>query len=189
MHAEFGTTRFQFFDDNFTSDVERAAALSKALLSRSYVWACQTTVMELAGRLDVLDLMFEAGCREVYFGLETGSRRLMQQYKGLNPERALVVLTHAASRVSNGNGHPASRLQTVAGFILGHPEDDEQSIEETVQFALTLRSMGVDTMMSIMQPYPGSLLHRTPARYGVTIENTSFEDYLYPKAKDRKSVV
>jgi anaerobic magnesium-protoporphyrin IX monomethyl ester cyclase len=134
--------------------------------------------MELTNRLDVLDLMFQAGCREIYFGLETGSKRMMHECKGIDLDAAMNVLNHAAS-LSSGKG---DRLQTVAGFIIGHPEDTEETVEETIQLALELRRLRIDTMLSIMQPYPGSLLHKTPERYGIKIENADYSEYLYPKA-------
>ena len=181
MDDAFGIERFQFLDDNFTADLDRAAALSESLLDRGYIWSCQTTIMELAERIDVLDLMFEAGCREVYFGLETGSRRLMRKFKGIDLGVALTVLSHSAS-IHNNSESKLNRLQTVVGFIIGHPEDDEESIEETIQFALRLRKLGIDTMLSIMQPYPGSLIHSQPELFGVKIENSDYSQYLYPKA-------
>lgn len=133
-------------------------------------------------RLDVLDLMFESGCREIYFGLETGSPRMMRDLKGIDLDSALTVLAHSASLHNKGENSHLNRLQTVVGFIIGHPEDDEQSIEETIQFALKLRKMGIDTMLSIMQPYPGSLIHSSPERFSVKIENSDYSQYLYPKA-------
>jgi len=182
IHDRFGIDRFQFLDDNFTANPDRAKSLAKSLLSRRYVWSCQTTIMELADRLDILDLMFEAGCREIYFGLETGSKRMMRECKGIELDRAMTVLTHAASLRSTNGRSDMERLQTVVGFIIGHPKDNEETIEETIQLALKLRRLDIDTMISIMQPYPGSLLHRFPKRYGVKIENTEYSEYLYPKA-------
>lgn len=182
IYDSFGINRFQFLDDNFTANPDRAASFAKSLLARQYTWACQTTIMELVDRLDVLDLMFEAGCREIYFGLETGSRRLMYEYKGIKLEQAMTVLAHAASLMSKQKFIEMERLQTVVGFIIGHPEDNEETVEETIQLALELRQLGIDTMLSIMQPYPGSIIHKFPDRYGVKIENINYAEYLYPKA-------
>lgn len=182
MNASNGIQHFQFLDDNFTADPDRAAALAASVLDRGFIWSCQTTVMELAEKLDVLDLMFASGCREIYFGLETGSRRLLRECKGIELDAAMTVLTHAASLQNGRAGSKFNRLQTVVGFIVGHPEDDEQSIEETVQLALKLRRLGIDTMLSILQPYPGSMIHRSPGKYGVTIESNEYAQYLYPKA-------
>jgi len=182
MHAQFGISHFQFLDDNFAAVPDRAESLVASLRKRGYVWSCQTSVMELVDRTNLLSRMYEAGCREVYFGLESGSRRILNQYKSIDLDRAMAVLTHAAS-FGKGNGIAGEdALQTVVGFMVGHPEDDEDSIEETIQFALTLRPLGIDTMISIMQPYPGSLIHQDPGRYGLNIEKTDYAEYLYPKA-------
>ena len=174
----FSISRFQFLDDNFTAKPDRTADLARLLLEREYIWSCQTTIMELANRLDVLNLMFQAGCREIYFGIETGSKQMMHDTKGIDLDTALAVLNHAAS-LNSGAG---DRLQTVVGFIIGHPDDTEESVEETIKLALQLRQLHIDTMLSIMQPYPGSLLYRTPERYGIKIENADYSEYLYPKA-------
>lgn len=182
MHNILGIEHFQFVDDNFTVEPDRAMSLATLLGQRKYIWSCQTSVMELSDRFDVLTCMFEAGCREIYFGLESGSSRILDNYKGIDIERAITVIEHSASLHNGISQSPFNRLQTVVGFIIGHPEDDEQSIEETIQLALRLRRMRVDTMLSILQPYPGSAIFRHPDQYGVTIENNNYENYLYPKA-------
>lgn len=182
MHHTYGIKHFQLLDDNFTHDPTHAEAFAKAILDSGYIWSCQTTVMGLANHCNVLDLMFAAGCREIYFGLETGSRRLLRTSKGIDLESAMTVLMHSRS-LQHGNGvERLDRLQTVVGFIIGHPEDDEQSVEETIQCALRLRSYGIDTMLSILQPYPGSMIYSNPEQYGVTIESSDYSQYLYPKA-------
>lgn len=160
----------------------RAEALTARLAGRGYTWACQTSVMELADRPDLLARMHSAGCRQIYFGMESGARRVLSQYKSLDLDRAIAVFERAASLAHNNSSAGSDALQTVVGFMVGHPDDDEQSIEETIALALQLRRLGLDTVLSIMQPYPGSLIHAHPERYGVLIENDDYADYLYPKA-------
>lgn len=183
MHQKYGIDRFQIIDDNFACDISHATTISKILLDREYIWSCQTSVMEFASNLSTLDLMYKSGCREIYFGLESGCKRILNDYKGIDLDIALSILDYSVNIHKKHNNKTAlNRLQVVVGFIIGHPEDDEQSIEETIQLATQLRSKGIDTMLSILQPYPGSLIHNYPDRYKVTIKNKNYKDYLYPKS-------
>lgn len=181
MHGSLGIRRFQFFDDNFLGDPDHAASLVNALGTRQYVWSCQATVMEFAGHEDMLEKMYRSGCREVYFGLESGSDHILSSYKRITRDRALRVIRRAADWGCGGKGG-ADPLRIVVGFIVGHPDDDEGSVQDTVDLAVQLRSEGIDTMMSILQPYPGSLIHRAPERYGVRITGTDYSQYLYARA-------
>ena len=178
----YGVDHLQFLDDNFTVNPERALELADAIGTRQVVWSCQATIMELGDRVEVLDRLFAAGCREIYFGMESGNRELLQRLKRIDLDQAMEVLGHAASLERTSKNGDAERLQTVVGFIVGHPEDDQSTIQDTFEVALGLRKMGIDTMVSIMQPYPGSLVHANPQHYGVVIENQDFSQYLYPKA-------
>ena len=180
INKKYGIDRFQFIDDNFACDTNHASSISKFLLNRQYIWSCQTSVMEFASDLGTLDLMYESGCREIYFGLESGSERILKNYKGIDLDTAIYILEYAVNipkKVKTRN-----RLQIVVGFIIGHPEDDEQSIEDTIQTAIKLRTLGIDTMLSILQPYPGSMIHKCSGNYGITIENSNLNDYLYPQS-------
>jgi radical SAM superfamily enzyme YgiQ (UPF0313 family) len=182
VHGRYGIDHFQFLDDNFTVNPNRVLELADALAGLGVVWSCQGTLRELTSRLDILDRMFTAGCREIYFGIESGNLRLFRKFKGMDLDEALRVVRHAAClRCTSKNGNP-DRLRTVCGFIIGHPDDDQMTITDTFNCAIDLRSLGIDAMVSILQPYPGSAVHANPARYGITIENHDFSQYLYPKA-------
>lgn len=182
MNKHFGIDRFQFIDDNFACDNNHAIDISKSLINKNYIWSCQTSVMEFRDNLNLLDLMYESGCREIYFGLESGSNRILKDYKGIESNEAISILDYCLKFNKDLKISSFNNLQIVVGFIIGHPEDDEKSIEETIQLALKLRVKGIDTMLSILQPYPGSLIYNNPKKYGVKIENLNFADYLYPKS-------
>lgn len=182
MHDEFGLNRFQFLDDNFAVDLRRTQQVVSSLETRPYLWSCQTTISQFNVRPDLLDAMFRAGCREIYFGLESGSRRILSSYKAIDLDAAVDTLRYAASYAAGQGDGALTRLRVVVGFIIGHPEDDEQSVEETIAFALALRRIGIDTMLSILQPYPGSAIANNPDRYGVTVIGNDYAAYLYPRA-------
>ena len=178
MTEKFGINRFQFVDDNFACDVKHAINLCNILEKKNCIWSCQTSIMELQNNINLLDVMFESGCREIYFGVESGSKRILKKYKGIDLDVAFSIIEYCSQIFED----KLTRLQIVVGFIIGHPEDDEQSIEDTIKVAVKLRSLGVDTMLSILQPYPGSLIFNNPGHFNIKIENYNFRDYLYPKS-------
>jgi anaerobic magnesium-protoporphyrin IX monomethyl ester cyclase len=69
--------------------------------------------------------MREAGCDQVFLGLESGNERVLKiMNKSATPDQGRIAVEAA---------HEAG-LKTGAFFIFGYPGDDDESMLETLRF-------------------------------------------------------
>lgn len=159
LYDNYGIREIQFRDDNFTVFRKRLVELCNMLKESGLdlVWSC-------AARIDmvnpaILKLMKEAGCWQVWYGIESGSQRVLDQIK----KNTTLEGIRDTVRWSRAVG-----IKPCGFFILGHPTETKESIEETINFALKLDI--AECHASFMTPFPGSELYQTYAKYG-TFEN------------------
>lgn len=134
-----------FWDDTFTVDRSRTLELCAGLTPLGVQWMCNTRV-EAVDR-DMLAAMHAAGCRIVFYGVESGSedtlRRLDRTKKPmLNRVREVFAWTHAAG------------IETVGTLMIGTPYDDLQTIRRNVAFLRSLNPTHV--YISIYNVTPGA---------------------------------
>jgi radical SAM superfamily enzyme YgiQ (UPF0313 family) len=121
----YGIREFDLVHDMFTVDRKRVVAFCEALLAcgERFVWGC-------SARTDCVDeeliaLMARAGCRSIFFGIETGSARLQRVIdKNLD-------LAEAARMIRSADSH---RIQTTVSLITGFPEETMEDLGETLDF-------------------------------------------------------
>ncbi len=155
LRERFGIRYLRFLDDNFLLWPTRLRRICEGLIDRGegVTWSC-------FGRVDtvnpeLLRLMKEAGCREISYGIESGSQRILDVIrKGitLDQVREAVAATHRAG------------IETIGFFMIGHPTETRETIEETIRFACELP---LDYFKALYTtPFPGSELYRTAEQYG-----------------------
>lgn len=145
-----------FVDDTFTIDRRRTEALCRELMQSfpGLSWACETRV-DLVDR-DLLQLMKNAGCRRIFFGVESVNQAALDRvYKGFHVEQARRTLKDARS----------VGIDTQASFIIGLPEDDEGLVEELLAFIEDTSPSRV--MIGMLALYPGTALYEKAADFGV----------------------
>jgi anaerobic magnesium-protoporphyrin IX monomethyl ester cyclase len=142
-----GYDRVAFADDVFTMRRDHVRAVCAEIEHRRLRldWEC-------LGRVDSMDddlarRMRQAGCRTVFFGLESGSDevlRLMGKGTTTAQARAAVRAAHAAGLVVGGF------------FILCYPGETDETVLRTLRFAdsLPLDYVG----LSMPYPLPGTAL-------------------------------
>jgi len=78
-----------------------------------------------------LQQMYDAGCRWLLFGIESGcAERLKAIKKGVNLEKAKQVFEYCRE----------IGITTQSSFIIGYPGETEDELKETVRFAFSLRA-------------------------------------------------
>ncbi|MBN2407391.1 MAG: radical SAM protein [Elusimicrobia bacterium] len=139
-----------FLDDIFTCDREwvKELCLSLARNGLRLKWSCQTRVEHIDR--DILGIMKSAGCVQVELGVESGSERILKKY---NKDLDHGEIKEKFAMLK------AAGLRSMANFIIGHPEENEEDIEST--FRLALRLNPDYTEFNLCTPYPGSALYRT----------------------------
>lgn len=173
IHQDYGISQFEFIEDTFTCVPERVLELMMMLKAREYQWACQATIPDLCEHPDLLPAMIDSGCRGLFFGIESGNDGVLRKIKHMSRWRILETIDRS---LELGIRH------IVTSFIIGHPWDTRETIEDTVTLILELRSRGAHTPVSILVPFPGSPIGKWPERFGITIHSHDYRDYYYNRA-------
>jgi len=131
----------------------------RALIDRKahVTWTCLTRADRLDG--DLVDLMKEAGCYQVFLGLESGSDRQLQLMK---------------KRITTADGRKAAQLLNEkqlawsALMIVGLPEETEEEIEQTRRFLEDIEPFEI--VFSVFAPFPGTELYAHTRSLGLLDE-------------------
>ncbi|UCD58294.1 MAG: radical SAM protein, partial [Candidatus Hydrogenedentota bacterium] len=114
---------------------------------------------------EVLLKMKEAGCHTIMFGVESGSPRILSSYiKGYTLDRI-----HETFALCSRLG-----IRTVGTFILGLPEDTEQSCRETIELACSLDCDYASFNFAV--PRAGTPLRNDAVRMGLISADTTVMD-------------
>jgi radical SAM superfamily enzyme YgiQ (UPF0313 family) len=143
----YGARNFYFMDDLFTINVKRLEAILDYFIEQKLDvrWRCLARVDRV--NPDLLKKMYRAGCRQIHFGIESGNLEILKataKHIDLEQVRQAIEWTEDAGIMSKGY------------FMLGLPGDTEQTMNETIEFAATLRLS--EAMFSIATPMPGTEL-------------------------------
>jgi len=129
MMTNYGTKGIYFVGDNFTINKKRTLALCE-LIKKSGLdieWVCDTRA-DMISR-DMLKPMKEAGCRTIWFGVESGSPRILKKInKGITNEQTIKAFKLCKEE----------DIQTASSFILGIPGETIEDMEITYRFAKKL---------------------------------------------------
>ncbi len=171
MISNYGTKGVYFVGDNFTIRKKETIELC-GLLKKNKVdleWVCDTRV-DLVSR-DLLRAMKNAGCRTIWFGVESGSPDVLKRLnKGITLEQALQTF-----RLCREEG-----LQTSASFILGIPGETVSDMETTFKFA---KKLDPDwCQFNIFIACPGSSLYDEVLEKGLYDRKDGF--LLFVKTED-----
>jgi anaerobic magnesium-protoporphyrin IX monomethyl ester cyclase len=164
-----GVRMLSFSDDNFVSGRKRLDELCRALAGRfpGLHWTCETRVDTTS--LDDLRLMYEAGCRSVHFGVESISKKTLDELGKRYHLDQVVERVALAAELG---------ITNFLTFVIGLPNETEEQIRDSFATALELKKKyRAICAFSILTPYPGSEYGDHPERYGITINSRNYDHY------------
>jgi len=147
LKEKYGVKEIHFADDNFTMDTKRAEEICDRLIEENIdlPWQCPNGVRIDRLPLSLLRKMKKAGCYAVGLGIESGNQKILDKNsKNLNLKVVPQVLEDLRK----------VGIESYGFFILGLPGDTKQTINETINFALTNPFDRV--WFNLFTPYPGS---------------------------------
>ncbi len=135
-------------DDNIMSNRRRSRSLFSALAPLGIRWGSQCTI-SIARDPEMLELAAESGCIGLAIGFESFCKESLRgAHKGFNdPERF-----HRDIETIKSYG-----ILIWGSFVLGFDEDDEESLENTLQMAK--RSKLDFACFNFLTPLPGTIIH------------------------------
>jgi anaerobic magnesium-protoporphyrin IX monomethyl ester cyclase len=144
--ASEGYEQFIFVDDNFTANPKNVIKLCREMRREKLdlEWICE-------GRVDTASYevfweIAKAGCKILYFGIESASQRILDYYnKRITPEQAKTAVETARR---------AGADVIVGSFILGASDETREEIKNTLDFASRI---SIDLpQFNILGVFPGT---------------------------------
>jgi len=155
LKKTFNVKMVSFFDETFTIDRSRVMAICNALKHEKLkiIWYCNTRVSLVDEEL--LQSMYNAGCRGLSYGIESGSQTILNQSK----KGATVEQAEKAIKCAKKVG-----IKVYCSFIFGLPGENERTVRETIKFVK--RSLPTGAQFNVAVPYPGSELYQIALEKG-----------------------
>ncbi len=152
-----------FEDDSFVINMKKMRDFCYGLIKEKIdvEWSCSIR-NELIDK-DVLPIMRKAGCNYLYFGIESGSQRML---KILNKDTPLEKIEHNV-KLTKKEG-----LKAHGSFVIGLPTENRESIKQTVDFAIKLKLDSVT--FNLFTPFPKTALREMAFKHGKVSKNWDF---------------
>ncbi|MDP8225907.1 MAG: radical SAM protein [Candidatus Lernaella stagnicola] len=169
-YYQYGVREIDIFDYEFAINRKRTAAICDEIIRRKLdiTWACRSRIDSVNEEL--LRKMKQAGCRRIYFGIESGLQSVLDAINKkitIGQIRDTVALTQEKG------------IRTLGFFLVGVPGETKQTFAETVKFA---KSLGLDyVQFSKLTAKPLTSMWRDMAAAG----NDYWRDYVLGLVEER----
>ncbi|RPJ03807.1 MAG: radical SAM protein, partial [Spirochaetaceae bacterium] len=135
-----------FYDDNFAANRRHTKELLQSMIDHkmNFHWSTQVRT-DIAKDPELLDLMYRAGCRFLYIGLESVDPNALAEMKksqSVDDIRQAIRTIHARGIYIHGM------------FVFGFEADTPETVKSTVRFAVE-EGLG-SAQFLILTPLPGS---------------------------------
>ena len=154
LNKKYNITHFDFLDDlPFGGKKNKMLKFCNKLAPLNFSWTSDYRV-NCVDR-DVITAMKKANCKYIYFGIESGSLRIL---KMINRNMTIEMAENAFS-LCNEIG-----ISTMAGFIAGFPTETEEDLKLTIKVMKKLKP--TLTRVTKFVPYPGGELYEKSIEMG-----------------------
>ena len=164
-----GYRQFLFVDDNFTLNLRRVQKLCQEMRKErlDIEWFCDSRVDNC--KHEVFRDMVKAGCRLLYFGVESANQRILNYFnKGITPDQTRKAVETARE---------AGIDVIVGSFIVGSPDETRKEIETTLRFAYELN---IDVpQLNLLSAFPGTDVWNDMVAKGFINEEEHWEQGVY----------
>ncbi len=135
----------RFIDDTFTISENRVLEICEKIsaLNLKLSWSCLSRIDTLNQKM--IEAMTKSGCKRIYFGIESGSQRMLDLYsKNYDIKKAHQIIDLCKKY----------NIETVGFFMTGLPDETDEDFDQTLHFikdsSLSLVGLGQITL------YPGT---------------------------------
>jgi len=167
LKKDFGINELIIFDDTFLINQKRVLEICEGIIRNGIdiSWSCNARVNNL--NRDLLKIMKKAGCWLVQFGVESGNQDILKTIK----KDITLDQIEKACRLAYEEG-----LEVKTYFILGHPKETVDTLNETIKFMTKLPAHYAS--INFMTPLPGTELWDIAEEYG-TVDKERLEAINY----------
>lgn len=166
-----GRNHFNLTHDLFTTKRKWVVEVCHALIAENLgvTWACSSRTDTIDEGL--IDLLYLAGCRDIFFGIETGSNQAQKSIeKGLDLDRGRQIIGYARE----------AGIGVTLGFISGLPGETATTLRSTLkEFSRYMGAEATTCHIFGYSPYKGSPVFS--AIEETLTPDTLFVDFPLPK--------
>jgi len=173
LHRRWKTREIVFCNDTLTVRRDHIIAMCKEILRRDLKIFWQGSTRVDAVDPEMLKVMKSSGCKQLKFGIESGSEEILElMQKKISKEQAVNAFRWCKKE----------KIRIGAYFIIGYAKENERTIQETIDFA---RELDPDFAMFYAGiPLPGTDFHRLAVEEK-KIDPDYWRDYILGKRNDR----
>lgn len=148
LTAIYGPKTFALVHDMFTVDRRKVEEFCSAAEGLGFEWGCSARTDCISDEL--LSKMHRAGCRKVFFGVESGSARLqksMGKHLDLDQSRRMIQATDRLG------------MRSTVSLIAGFPEEEEEDLRDTADmFLFAARHCLTEVQLHLLSTLAGTPL-------------------------------
>ena len=182
-YDNYGTTGYMFCDDTYNDTVNKVREYHDMIKSLPFSIDFSTYMRLdlIASKPETIDLLYESGCRSVFFGIETFNHEAGKNIgKGMNPNKIKDTLYLLREK------WPETVIS--AGFIAGLPYETEESLYETIDW-LKKKDCPIDSpSLQVLSVGKKSKIGNDPFEYGIEITNYGWKSK-WTDSKRMKEIV
>ena len=151
----YGVKHLKFADEMFVLNKSHVSAICDLLIERDYKLNIWTYARVDTVKEGMVEKLKKAGVNWLAFGIESGSKRIRT---GIGKKFEQDEIVNVIKEVRQAG------INVIANFIFGIPDDNYDTMQDTLDLALSLNCEFVNfyTMMA----YPGSALYHRAAKEG-----------------------
>ena len=163
---DYGVDTIFFYDDFLFSHKERIKKICSMIIEKGIKinWSCQIRANNVDPEL--IKLAMKAGCKELNFGFESGSQRILDILKC---KTVTVEENRQAVKVCNSLG-----ILPFGTFMIGNPTETEEDIRMTQKFIMENKIGGVGILFTT--PYPATKIWDM-YKHKIDLKNINWDEF------------
>jgi radical SAM superfamily enzyme YgiQ (UPF0313 family) len=180
--VEEGVDYIYFVDDIFNYPPSYAEALCREMVRRKFEVKWSTFVNPGFLNETLLQWMKEAGCVGIEFGTDSGSPRMLENYRKSFTQEDIIQSSKICSKLMVNHCHY---------LLFGGPGEDEETIEESFHLMDQLDPTAIIAMLGI-RIYPGTEMERISLSQGILHQDSNLiypHFYISPTLGERLSEI
>lgn len=158
LQKNYGIKDVTFYDDTFTANRQNVKDFCALILEKhiDLTWTCYSRVDTID--FETLVKMKKAGCHQILYGVESSSPEIL---KNINKRITLEKVDEIVAITKK------IKIETRLSFMIGNPGETEETIKQTIKYAIRLDPDLVS--FNITTPFPGTEMFAWAEKNGFLI--------------------
>jgi len=146
LQKKYGIKGLMFRDPMFSLNPEKTRILAEEIIKRKIKieWGCETRLDKLDKKF--LDILYDSGLRAIKVGIESVNNEILEKSR-----RKPIPKKHQEEIINYCN---KKGIKVIGFYIIGLPNDTEETIKATIKYAKKLNTDFVN--FTICTPIPGT---------------------------------